>query len=62
MLSSLWELPLVVRQENPSQQGNQHITWLMLDLSFGVAPPQWQGGIGDAIVARQDKKDLSLQL
>ena len=62
LVLSLWELPLVVRQESPSRQGNQHVTWLMIDPSSGLGRPQWQDGIGDAIVARQDGKDLFSQL
>ena len=58
--SVLWELPLVIRKVKKSSVDNQHITWLMIDDESGFAPPYWQGNIGDAIVARQDKKDLSV--
>ena len=34
----------------------------MIDDQTGFAPAQWQGKIGDAIVARKDKKNLSVSV
>ena len=34
----------------------------MIDDKTGFAPPEWQHSIGDAIVARKDRRDLSLNV
>lgn len=39
-------------------QDNQHGTWLMIDPVTGLAPAEWQGGIGNVIVARADGEAL----
>jgi hypothetical protein len=38
---------------------NQAITHLNAETKSGLAPPQWQSGIGSVIVARKDRKSLS---
>ncbi|CAF9932803.1 MAG: hypothetical protein ALECFALPRED_005382 [Alectoria fallacina] len=55
--------PLLVQR--PTQQSvrgplgaNQHATWLMIDPITGFAPAEWQGGVGNVIVARSDGKPL----
>ena len=60
--SVLWDFPLVIHKLADSQLDNQHATWLMINDETGFAPFGWQGRIGDVIVARQDQKDLSLDV
>ena len=55
--------PLFVqRPEKKSVRGpladNPHATWLMIDPATGFAPAEWQGGVGNVIVARADGKPL----
>ena len=55
--------PLLVQRPNEeSAKGlrgdNQHATWLMIDPVTGFAPTELQGGVGNVIVARADRKSL----
>ena len=60
--SVVWKPLLVVRRESKSTQDKLYATWLMVDPHTGLAPEAWKGSIGNAIVARKDKKDLSVEL
>lgn len=68
-VSRLFELPLLVYRLDPrpsltiprsSDYDNQPMTYLMIDPVSGLAPPEWQQGVGSCIVARQDKKPLTV--
>jgi len=55
---------MIRMQENlprGSATDNQHATWLNINPDDGFAPPRWQGGIGDVIVAKPDKTPLSVE-
>ena len=41
-----------------ANEDNQHATWLMIDPVTGFAPAEWQGGVGNVIVARADGEML----
>lgn len=41
---------------------NPHATWLMIDPATGLAPPEWQAGVGDVFVARKDGEPLSVAM
>lgn len=47
---------LVQRPSKASERGppgdNQHATWLMIDPVTGFAPAEWQGRVGNVIVAK----------
>ncbi|KAG8935167.1 hypothetical protein FRC01_007400 [Tulasnella sp. 417] len=71
-ISMLVDVPIVIwrlRKDDPmshltSQErphlDNSSVTFLMINPWTGWAPPQWQQGIGPVIVARLDKKPLSV--
>ena len=40
---------------------NQYATWVNIDPESGFAPADWQGGIGNVIVANADGTPLSLE-
>jgi len=44
-----------------SATDNQHATWLNIDPQTGFAPPHWQGGIGNVIVANSDGTPLNTE-
>ncbi|KAI4176327.1 MAG: hypothetical protein LQ343_001065 [Gyalolechia ehrenbergii] len=50
--------PLVLRRSTVNNKVNMHATWLMISPDHGFAPPEWQRGIGDCLVARADKEPL----
>ncbi|TVY48573.1 hypothetical protein LCER1_G008238 [Lachnellula cervina] len=39
---------------------NPHATWLNIDPVTGFAPPSWQGGLGDVVVARANGTPLDV--
>ncbi|KAJ7146373.1 hypothetical protein C8R44DRAFT_864143 [Mycena epipterygia] len=58
--------PLVMRQTgttstNQADLDCQIATYLAIDPSSGFAPEEWQSRVGSVIVARRDKKPLSMQ-
>ncbi|KAJ6589977.1 hypothetical protein DFH09DRAFT_976520 [Mycena vulgaris] len=60
------ECPLVMRRigtssSNQSDLDCQIATFLAINPRTGFAPPEWQSHIGSVIVARKDKKPLSMQ-
>ncbi|KAG8945529.1 hypothetical protein FRC04_000732 [Tulasnella sp. 424] len=71
-ISMLVDVPIVIwrlRKDNPMSHltslerahlDNQSVTFLMINPWTGWAPAQWQQGIGPVIVARLDKKPLSI--
>lgn len=50
--------PLLLRRTEANKNDNIHATWLMISPDNGIAPPEWQSGVGDCLVARADKKPL----
>ncbi|KGO50194.1 Uncharacterized conserved protein UCP028035 [Penicillium expansum] len=62
---ALLDFPIVVHRVGTPDNGafdhldNQAITYIHITTETGLAPPEWQSGIGTVIVARKDKKDLS---
>ncbi|KAL9030139.1 MAG: hypothetical protein Q9196_001713 [Gyalolechia fulgens] len=51
--------PLVLRRSSTvHDEDNMHATWLMISPDHGLAPPEWQRGVGDCLVARADKEPL----
>lgn len=55
--------PLLVQRCSVADVGeplgdNQHATWLMIDPVTGFAPAEWQGRVGNVIVARADTEAL----
>jgi hypothetical protein len=64
---ALLDFPVVVHRVGTPYNGrtgcldNQPITYIHIALNNGFAPPEWQSGIGTVIVARKDKKDLTLE-
>ena len=53
---------LMLRPSKGSERGplgdNQHAAWLMIDPVTGLAPTEWQGRVGNVIVARPDGEPL----
>lgn len=41
-----------------ANEDNPHGTWLMIDPVTGFAPAEWQGGVGNVVVARADGEML----
>lgn len=64
-MPALLDFPIVVHRVGTPDNGafdhldNQAITYIHITTETGLAPPEWQSGIGTVIVARKDKKDLS---
>ncbi|KAJ5362382.1 hypothetical protein N7541_003226 [Penicillium brevicompactum] len=63
-IPALLDFPVVVHRLGTPDGGgmnyldNPFIKFLHISPEDGTVPPQWQTGIGSAIVARKDKKDL----
>lgn len=65
-VSARLECPLVMRRTGTTSPSRadldcQIATFLAIDSHTGFAPPQWQSHVGSVIVARKDKKPLSVQ-
>ncbi|KAJ7228475.1 hypothetical protein GGX14DRAFT_413327 [Mycena pura] len=65
-VSVLLDCPLVMRRigttsPNRADLDCQIATYLAIDPDSGFAPPQWQSHVGSVVVARKDKKPLSMQ-
>jgi hypothetical protein len=70
-LSAAITLPIHVYREGPLENAKIHperalydnapATKLMIELEDGLAPPDWQCGVGTVLVARKDKKPLSVE-
>ncbi|KAL8771141.1 MAG: hypothetical protein Q9209_003312 [Squamulea sp. 1 TL-2023] len=55
--------PLILRQTGNSisaSKDNPHAAWLMIDPSTGLAPMEWQSGVGDVLVVRADGEPLDI--
>ncbi|KAH6634918.1 hypothetical protein B0J18DRAFT_417460 [Chaetomium sp. MPI-SDFR-AT-0129] len=60
-LSEVIGIPLVIHRDGTQSAyrpdlDNQIITYLNIDLAYGLAPAEWQSHIGTVTVARKDKK------
>ncbi|KAJ5703648.1 hypothetical protein N7493_011573 [Penicillium malachiteum] len=61
----LLEFPLAIYRVPTRDNGthgcldNRAITCLNMAPATGIAPPNWQSGIGTVILARKDKKDIT---
>jgi len=67
-LSKVVGVPLLLYRELPERSlnepgnpglDNQSMTYLMIELDNGFAPPRWQKNIGPVIVVRADQKPLT---
>ncbi|KAJ7280059.1 hypothetical protein C8J57DRAFT_119436 [Mycena rebaudengoi] len=65
-VSALLGCPLVMRRTGTTSSNRadldcQIATYLAINPRSGFAPAEWQSGVGTVIVARKDKKPLSMQ-
>lgn len=53
-------IPVAVVPSGSAQSGqvNQLATYFMVDVKSGVAPMEWQSGVGDVLLVRRDRKPL----
>lgn len=49
----------VVRVPGSVRNDNQLATYLMIELSNGLAPPQWDDRVGEVVLVRRDNIDLT---
>ena len=55
----LVQRPVKVSERGPAGD-NPHATWLMIDPGTGFAPAEWQGRVGNVIVARPGGEALDM--
>ena len=64
-MPALIEVPLVLYRlgtwtDNLRELDNSTATYLNIDPNSGIAPPAWQQCVGSVVIARKDRKPLSM--